>query len=160
MNIAALSNLSVPAAQRGMALVMALVILLILTILGITAMTTSSLEEKMSGNTQEQTRALQTAESGVSQAIVQLSSASGGTTIPATNYPSLDNGRSTPRVMVTSNGQVTGGASVRTSDTAAMHGATGGSWWHYDVKSRGTTITNARTLVNQGVKFPGPGDSP
>ena len=42
-----------PATQRGIALVMALVMLMILTILGLTAMSTSSLEEKMSGNIQE-----------------------------------------------------------------------------------------------------------
>lgn len=55
--------------ERGMALVMALVILVILTILGITAMSTSSLQEKMAGNVQEQTRAFQAAESGLNQAL-------------------------------------------------------------------------------------------
>jgi len=54
--------------QRGTALIMSMVILMILTILGITAMGTASLEEKMSGNTQEATRAFQAAESGLSQA--------------------------------------------------------------------------------------------
>jgi DNA-binding beta-propeller fold protein YncE len=48
-----------------MALVMSLIILLILTLLGITAMSTSSLEEKMSGNTQEGTKAFEVAESGL-----------------------------------------------------------------------------------------------
>ena len=51
--------------ERGMALIMSLVILMILTLLGITAMSTSSLEEKMSGNTQEGTRAFEVAESGL-----------------------------------------------------------------------------------------------
>jgi len=55
--------------QRGMALVMSLVILMILTVLGITAMSTATLEEKMSGNTQESTRALEAAESGVNTAL-------------------------------------------------------------------------------------------
>ncbi len=55
--------------QRGTALIMSLVILMILTILGITAMGTASLEEKMSGNTQEGTRAFEAAESGLNQAI-------------------------------------------------------------------------------------------
>jgi type II secretory pathway pseudopilin PulG len=54
--------------QQGVALVVAIVILLILTILGITAMSTSSLQEKMSGNIQEQTRAFQAAESGLTTA--------------------------------------------------------------------------------------------
>jgi Tfp pilus assembly protein PilX len=51
--------------ERGTALIMSLVILMILTILGITAMSTASLEEKMSGNTQEGTRAFEVAESGL-----------------------------------------------------------------------------------------------
>ena len=51
--------------ERGTALIMSLVILMILTILGITAMSTASLEEKMSGNTQESTRAFEAAESGL-----------------------------------------------------------------------------------------------
>lgn len=55
--------------QHGTALVMSMVILLILTILGIAAMGTASLEEKMSGNTQESTRAFEAAESGLTEAL-------------------------------------------------------------------------------------------
>jgi Tfp pilus assembly protein PilX len=57
------------ARERGMALVMSLVILMILTLLGITAMGTSSLEEKMSGNTQEGARAFEVAESGLQRTL-------------------------------------------------------------------------------------------
>lgn len=56
-------------AQSGYALVFALIILLILTILGVTVMNMSGLEFKMAGNTQEFVRAFQVAESGNSQAI-------------------------------------------------------------------------------------------
>lgn len=55
--------------EHGTALIMSLVILLILTLLGITAMGTASLEEKMSGNTQEGIRAFQVAESGLRQSL-------------------------------------------------------------------------------------------
>jgi len=55
--------------QRGMALVFALIVLLILTILGVSALRTSSLEQLMSGNTQEQTRAFEAADSGLSRAL-------------------------------------------------------------------------------------------
>ncbi len=55
--------------QRGMALVFSLVVLLILTILGISSLRTSSLEQLMSGNTQEQTRAFEAADSGLSRAL-------------------------------------------------------------------------------------------
>lgn len=59
----------VPARQRGVALVTSLMILLILTILGVTAMRTSTLQEKMSANIQESTRAFQVAESGLKQSL-------------------------------------------------------------------------------------------
>lgn len=55
--------------QHGAALVMSLIILLILTILGISAMGTSSLEQKMAGNMQEQNRAFQAAEAGLTKAM-------------------------------------------------------------------------------------------
>lgn len=60
---------AVNAGQRGMALVFALVVLLILTILGVSGLRTSSLEQLMSGNVQEQTRALEAADSGLSRAL-------------------------------------------------------------------------------------------
>jgi len=54
--------------QRGSALVLSLVILLVMTLLGITAMNTSVLEEKMASNDRNQKLAFQNAESGLSQA--------------------------------------------------------------------------------------------
>jgi hypothetical protein len=55
--------------ESGTALVMALVILMILTILGISSMNTSIMEERMSGNIQDLNRAFEAAESGLSRAI-------------------------------------------------------------------------------------------
>ena len=49
--------------ERGTALIFALVMLLLLTILGITAITTSSLQEKMAGNMRDQYMAQQAGES-------------------------------------------------------------------------------------------------
>lgn len=56
---------TLPHHQHGMALVMALVFLVLLTLLGITAMSTSSLEEKMAGNTKDRGLAFQAAESAL-----------------------------------------------------------------------------------------------
>lgn len=55
--------------QSGAVLVMSLVILLVLTIIGVAAMRTSSLEERMAGNIQEATHAFQAAESGLNRAV-------------------------------------------------------------------------------------------
>ncbi len=55
--------------QSGAALVMSLVILLVLTIIGVAAMRTSALEERMAGNIQEATHAFQAAESGLNRSL-------------------------------------------------------------------------------------------
>lgn len=51
--------------ERGVTLVMSLIFLLLLTLLGITAMSTSTLQEKMSGNLRDQDVAFQAAESAL-----------------------------------------------------------------------------------------------
>lgn len=58
-------RIPVPARQRGIALVMALVFLLLLTLMGIAALNTTSLEEKMAGNVKDRNLAFQAAESAL-----------------------------------------------------------------------------------------------
>lgn len=55
--------------EHGAALVMALVILMILTILGVAALNTASFEERMAGNIQESMQAFEAAESGLNSAL-------------------------------------------------------------------------------------------
>ncbi|MGB7738000.1 MAG: PilX N-terminal domain-containing pilus assembly protein [Steroidobacteraceae bacterium] len=55
--------------QRGAALVVGLILLLVLTLLAISGMTTASLELLMAGNEQYQERAFQAADAGVEQAL-------------------------------------------------------------------------------------------
>jgi len=55
--------------QRGAALVVGMMLLLVLTILGITGMVTAALELQMSGNLQYQERAFQASEFGIEQAV-------------------------------------------------------------------------------------------
>lgn len=57
-----------PRNQRGAALAVSLVLLLAMTIIGISALGTTSLEERMAGNTQELNRAFQIAETGLANA--------------------------------------------------------------------------------------------
>lgn len=71
---------------------MSLVILTILTILGITAMSTASLEEKMSGNIQEGTRGFEVAESGLQRAFLDSTQFVAGGPAVTTPYPAI-NGR-------------------------------------------------------------------
>jgi Tfp pilus assembly protein PilX len=127
--------------QRGTVLIMSLVILLILTILGITAMGTSSLEEKMSGNIQEGTHAFETAESGLNQAF----SASGALSLNGT----------TTKTFTYDNSKYT--ASVDTTFkqfSAPKRGSGYGNNFNaanFDQKSTGTTTSSAKAVVHQGV---------
>lgn len=59
--------------ERGIALVVALIFLLMLTILGVTVMSTASLESAMATNTQETNRAFHGAESAVQKIFAEKS---------------------------------------------------------------------------------------
>ncbi len=58
------------ARERGSILIISLIILLVLTMLGISSMSTSTMEERMAGNSRDQSRAFQAAEVGLRQAEV------------------------------------------------------------------------------------------
>jgi len=133
--------------ERGTALVMSLVILMILTILGITAMSTASLEEKMSGNTQESTRAFEAAESGLNSA----TSTSGGLdlntsylspkTLPKVDY---DNGKSGSAVVATWFVQFS--PPKRGSGYGSNFDAA-----NFEQASTGTTTVGAKSVIHQGL---------
>jgi len=66
-------------AQRGTALVMTLVFLVLLTMLGITAINTSTLEERMAGNTKDQNLSFQAAETALRAAEVWVENTTAAT---------------------------------------------------------------------------------
>jgi type IV pilus assembly protein PilX len=78
--------------QRGAALVVGLLLLLVLTILAISGMTTASLELQMAGNEQYQERAFQAADAAIERAIdsgIYNTNVTVGTYLPAAN-PATD----------------------------------------------------------------------
>ena len=56
--------------QKGAALVVSLILLLVLTLLGVSGLSTATLELTMAGNTQFQENAFQAAETGIERALV------------------------------------------------------------------------------------------
>ena len=54
--------------ERGAVLIVAMILLVVLTLLGVSAMNTSQLEERMASNSQESARAFESAETGLSMA--------------------------------------------------------------------------------------------
>ena len=65
-------SISHPGQQRGAVLVIGMLILLVMTILGVTSMSTSTLQEKMAGNNKDRTIALQGAEDALRDAELLL----------------------------------------------------------------------------------------
>lgn len=127
--------------QRGMALVMALAILLILTILGVAAMSTTNLQEKMAGNVQEQTRAFEAAESGLSR-ILTTSGALVLTQPTRNDFTFVGNTKAT--VIVNYEQSV---APKRGSG----YSSTSFSEANFDQQSTGTTVTGASSVIHRGV---------
>ena len=130
--------------QRGTALIMSMVILMILTILGITAMGTALLEEKMSGNTQEATRAFQAAESGLNQAF--NTAGNFDLNVSQTNNFTYDGGKSGSATVVTEFIQFTTPRRSSTPDSMTNFENA-----NFNQKSTGTTAVGAKSVVNQGV---------
>lgn len=132
-----------PREQQGVALVMALVILLIMTLLGITAMGTSSLEEKMAGNIQEATRAFEAAESGLNSAFTDSSAFN--LNAPTTKSYTFDSSKS-------------GSAGVTTTYLNTTNVPRGTSLYgqgfkqaNFEQVSIATTLTGAKAELHQGV---------
>ncbi|MBS36550.1 MAG: hypothetical protein CMO26_11560 [Thiotrichales bacterium] len=63
-----------PHHQSGAVLVVAMIFLIIMTLLAVSGMGTTSLEERMASNAQETTKAFQAAETGLSQALANTGS--------------------------------------------------------------------------------------
>lgn len=138
-----------PAHQRGTALIVALIMLLILTLLGVAAMGTSTLEEKMAANMQEGTRAFQAAESGLAKAASTTGALDLNST--TTNNFAIDSGKG-------------GDAEVKTTFlqfSKPKRGTGNSTNWqvaNFDQISTGSSGTG-RSVVHQGIGQMVPGQN-
>ena len=78
--------------QSGAVLIVAMIFLIVMTLLAISGMSTTSMEEKMTSNAQESTRAFQAAETALAQAINDLNSydLTGTFVVPTTQIADTD----------------------------------------------------------------------
>jgi type IV pilus assembly protein PilX len=120
-----------PNTQRGAALVVGLILLLILTLLAISGMNTSTLELKMAGNTQAGQAAFQAAEIGIERA---MSGSSFTTGSDVTASSTTDKFTTTTRF---------GGDSDVPQGGFSMGVGTGFKAYHFDVNSQGTASRGA-----------------
>jgi type IV pilus assembly protein PilX len=131
--------------ERGAALAVALILLLVLTILAFTGMSTATLELTMSGNEQYRRNAAQAASAGIEQAISRLGSVSTvAGSAPTIIAPTLLPESTTDRWSTSSRylGDETG---LPQSSADKFIGL------HYEIESTGTSARNARDLQTQGV---------
>jgi type IV pilus assembly protein PilX len=95
------------ASQSGVVLAISLIILLLLTVMGVTAMQTTSLEEKMAGNLRDKNLAFQAAESALKAAENSLNPLPTFTTAGTGGFY-LDNNLTSPNSIPTASAILTG----------------------------------------------------
>jgi len=145
-----------PSRQNGIVLVVGLVFLLVLTIIGVTSLRTTTLEQRMAGNMQQRTVAFQDAEARIAMLIndinsgaVELSPADDCTASPASNPGMLNDAITyhlSCREFVGSTDQ------ARRTDTA-FGGQT--SLFHFRIRSESETAGNAEVNIQQGGAYEG-----
>lgn len=145
--------------QRGAALVVGMLLLLVLTLLAISGMNTASLELAMAGNMQYHESAFQAAETGIEQALVlgAFNPGSGTERLPATAGETI----AIPN---------TGGHDKFSAEILPELGGSaqpaiwGASWdsfstYHFLIRSNGQSARNAVSSTAQGVAVIAPWDS-
>jgi type IV pilus assembly protein PilX len=165
-----------PLQQRGAALVVGLLLLLVLTILAISGMTTATLELQMAGNEQYQERSFQAADAGIERAIAagEFSTAvpigtwdtSGDDPVPVRGTgedgctQTVPSGGGTP-----TNSDDCYEYFVRFDDEAGVTSIPGGGYslgtgfeaYHFEIQSFGTSGRGAESDHVQSIYVVGPG---
>lgn len=147
-----------PLAQRGAALVVGLLLLLVLTVLAISGMNTSTLELVMAGNTQFYQNAFQASETGIERALVFGAFNPSGSTenVPASGTPeAIPDTNDRDKFLATITPQLGG---------APQPALWGSSWdsfstYHFEIESTGTSARNAVATNFQGLAVISPADS-
>jgi len=140
-----------PAGQAGAALVVGLILMLVLTVLGISGMNTATLELTMAGNTEAHQDAFQAAETGIDIPIGTLSF----TTLAPTIVPvtPLGDGSYSTRSVTTCM------TTTPVPDIAFSMGTSTGTVqaFHFDIVAVGTGPRGAISTHNQSFYVAGPG---
>jgi type IV pilus assembly protein PilX len=139
--------------QRGAALVIGLILLLIMTLLGVSGMNTASLELMMTSNEQFSENAFQASEVGIERVLATGGfSTTGGTAVTTGSVGAGDNFTATTTFEIQTAVPPRVGA-------AFSRGVAGGGFaaYHFEIMSRGTSQRNALEQHTQGLYLIGPG---
>ena len=129
--------------QAGAVLVVSLILLVVLTLLGLSAMNFTSLEHKMAANTQEGYRAFQAAETGLTDAMDNVNS------LDLSNPVTVDFGTlgATPASVSYS----TGFRGWSPPPLGSLYSASSFSAAHFNVQSPGRTTAGAAVVLDGGM---------
>lgn len=145
--------------QKGIVLVVGLVFLLVLTIIGVTSLRTTTLEQRMAGNLQQRTMAFQDTETKITMLLNNLNS--GQTTLSTNdNCSSIDADPDPDAVNKGISASHTCSAYVGNSDPGRLTDTAEGekvNLLHFRLESQSTTLGNASVTLQQGVYQRGPG---
>jgi hypothetical protein len=140
-----------PRKQRGAALIIGLVLLLAVTVIGVSGMNMATLELTMAGNMQAQQAAFQAAETGID---IPLGLGAFSTAAPsALPWTPLGDGSYQTRSLTTCM------TTTPVPDIAFSMGTTGSTVqaWHFDIVAVGTGPRNANATHTQSFYVVGPG---
>ncbi|HEV7605939.1 MAG TPA: PilX N-terminal domain-containing pilus assembly protein [Steroidobacteraceae bacterium] len=127
--------------QRGAALIIGLMMLVIVTMLAVSAVNTASTELVMAGNEQFRERAFQAADAGVERAIATLDTVpQTGTAVPINNVAIVSQSGDEYSVSSVFVGYESNVANAGEDFVAA----------HYRITSTGSSLRNSRAVVDQG----------
>lgn len=147
--------------QRGIVLVIGLVFLLVLTILGVTTLRTTTLEERMAGNLMSKTMAFQDAEATIASFLNMVNDRTNNTVTlstrnrcsPAETRDDLSS-NNTDRMSNTTCPRYMGSSPVGRQTDNADGSQT--SLSHFRIESASVARNNARVLIHQGIALRSP----
>lgn len=141
--------------QKGMALIIALIFMVVLTLIGVSSISTTMLEERMAGNLQASTAAFQAAETGVARVLNAGLFSTGDACDSSSDYTS-PLGVGTSSTEHTCQDFLQNTAPGRSTTPQGQESV---SYNHFDIESIGNTGSNAEVTVHQGVRYLGPSAS-
>jgi type IV pilus assembly protein PilX len=131
----------IPSRQRGAAVVIGLVLLVILTLLAVSGMSASSMELIMAGNEQFRQKAFEASDAGVEQGLTTLPSIGQG----CNSVPLADSGANSSDEKYTVSAQYAGDGSPPSGFTIDSYTSI-----HYQVVSKGESSRNTSAVNTQG----------
>jgi type IV pilus assembly protein PilX len=139
----------IPNRETGAALIVGLILLLVLTVLGVSGMNTATMELRMAGNTQIQEDAFQMAEDAIDIGIAQRNFTTvGATTVAPLGTPNADR-----------QARITFATTTPVPDLAFSMGTSTGSVqaFHFDIVGVGQGSGGATSTHTQSFYVVGPG---